>query len=148
VARGPSDPGTPGLSRFLAADADRERVIDALKTAFVQGMLTKDELAVRTGRALEARTYGHLAAVTAGLGARQPARLANHLPAPVRRRVRKKVVAWSACAIILPPVLGATFLTYYGGFVVMLLFAFVGMVLCSRPSTPSRPGPAPMSGRR
>jgi Domain of unknown function (DUF1707) len=39
-------------------------VIDRLKAAFVQGRLTKDELDARAGRALTARTYAHLAALT------------------------------------------------------------------------------------
>jgi Domain of unknown function (DUF1707) len=47
----------PGTSTgdFRAADADRENVIDMLKTAFVQGRLTKDELDARAGRAFAAR---------------------------------------------------------------------------------------------
>jgi hypothetical protein len=44
-------------------------VIEALKSAFVDGRLTKDELAARTGRALKARTYADLAALTADLPA-------------------------------------------------------------------------------
>ena len=38
-----------------ASDADRERVIDLLKAAFVDGVLTRDEFGVRAGHALEAR---------------------------------------------------------------------------------------------
>ena len=64
MATGPWDPGS---ARFLASDADRERVVDVLKTAFVHGTLTRDELTLRTGRALTARTYAELAAITAGL---------------------------------------------------------------------------------
>jgi hypothetical protein len=52
-----------------ASDADRELVIDTLKTAFVQGRLTKDELCARVGQALASRTYGDLAVVTVGLPA-------------------------------------------------------------------------------
>ena len=72
MATGPWDPGS---ARFLASDADRERTVDVLKTAFVYGTLTKDELTLRTGRALTARTYAELAAITAGLtpAARRPA---------------------------------------------------------------------------
>jgi hypothetical protein len=39
-------------------------VIDLLKAAFVQGLLTKDEFDVRAGHALTARTYAQLAALT------------------------------------------------------------------------------------
>ena len=64
MATGPWDQGS---ARFLASDADRERTVDVLKTAFVYGTLTRDELTLRTGRALTARTYAELAAITAGL---------------------------------------------------------------------------------
>ena len=173
---GPWDParaGLPGRSRFLASDADRERAIDVLKTAFVHGVLTRDELAVRTGHALSARTYGHLAAITADLaeaaqaersqaGRSQAERSqaeASHAeggkpakttppPAPARKRLNRKVIAWGACAIVLPSALGAAFFTFYGGFLVMFLFTFIGTVLTSKSPVPRRPGPAPMSGRR
>jgi len=155
VATGPLDPmraGAPGRNRFLASDADRERAIDVLKTAFVQGVLTRDELAMRTGHALRARTYGHLAAITADLaarpgGARQPANTATTAPAPARKRLSKKAVAWGACAIVLPPALAAAFFTFYGGFLVIFLFTFIGTVITSKSPAPRRPGPAPMSGR-
>jgi Domain of unknown function (DUF1707) len=35
--------GADGGSRLIASQADREQVLDALKAAFVQGRLTKDE---------------------------------------------------------------------------------------------------------
>ena len=79
MATGPWDPGSV---RFLASDADRERAVDVLKTAFVYGTLTRDELTLRTGRALTARTYAELAAITAGL---TPPR-----PGPQRKRKRKR----------------------------------------------------------
>lgn len=136
MATGPWDPGS---ARFLASDADRERVVDVLKTAFVHGTLTRDELTLRTGRALTARTYADLAAITAGLapGTPRPAsRPATQMPR--KRRVSKKVVALSACAVVLPAGLGAAFLNYYGGFLVIMLFTFIGAVLCSKPPAPPR----------
>jgi DUF1707 SHOCT-like domain len=69
VATGPGDSAGAGRGRLRAGHADRERVIEALKSAFVDGRLTKDELAERTGRALKARTYANLAALTADLPA-------------------------------------------------------------------------------
>ena len=53
-----------GHGRMRAARADREQVIEALKTAFVQGRLTKDELDERVARALVPQTYAELAALT------------------------------------------------------------------------------------
>jgi hypothetical protein len=61
--------------RLRAGHADREQVIEALKTAFVDGRLTKNELAARTGRALAARTYADLAALTADIPAEPAAAL-------------------------------------------------------------------------
>lgn len=155
MAAGPWDPTraeTPGRGRFLAADADRERAIDVLKTAFVQGALTREDLGVRTGRALSARTYAELAAITGGLTVRPEPPKTKTAPAPARtrarRRVSRKVIAWGACAVVVLIALGATFLSYYGGFLVMMLFTFIGAVLLSKPPAPPRPGPQPLSGRR
>jgi len=75
----------PGAQAAAAGPrADRERVIDLLKAAFVQGRLTKDELDARAGQAFTARTYAELAALTADIPAgsstrppRQPARPQN-----------------------------------------------------------------------
>ena len=56
-------------SELRASHADRERVIEVLKAAFVQGRLAKDEFDLRVGQAFAARTHAELAAVTAGLPA-------------------------------------------------------------------------------
>ena len=80
-------------SRLRAAHADRDRAIDTLKAAFVEGRLTKDELVMRVARALASRTYAELAAVTAdlpaGLTAGQPpretARSGARSPGPVAK---------------------------------------------------------------
>src|SRR5262252_141743 len=60
---------TADRGRLRASHADRERVIEVLKTAFVQGRLTKDELETRAGQTFAARTYADLAALTADLPA-------------------------------------------------------------------------------
>jgi len=121
-----------GSGHIRASDADREQVIDALKDAFVQGRLTKDELSVRAGRALVSRTYAELTAITADVVS-IPAWLTEARPrkpdrAPTRKPVNKKAVAWATCMILLPPTVWAAFLTYSGGFIVLLLFAFAGLV--------------------
>ena len=56
--------GAAGHGHFRASHADRERVIDTLKAAFIQGRLTKDELELRVGQTLASRTYAELAALT------------------------------------------------------------------------------------
>ena len=58
-----------GRGEFRASHADRERAIEVLKAAFVQGRLAKDEFDLRVGRAFAVRTHAELAAVTDGLPA-------------------------------------------------------------------------------
>ena len=78
MATGPRDPASAGRDRLRASHADREQVIESLKTAFVVGRLTKDEFAARTGQALAARTYADLAALTADLPAEQVTAVPAH----------------------------------------------------------------------
>ena len=52
MTTGPQDPAPAGRGRLRAGHADREQVIGTLKTAFVHGQLTKDELDTRAGQAL------------------------------------------------------------------------------------------------
>src|SRR5215471_18920806 len=106
-----------GGGHLRASDADRERVIDALKDAFAQGRLTNSELASRAGQALGSKTYADLARATAGLPAGRAASTPprQHATAPPARRVNWKVIAWVLSAIIVLPGLGvAFFATYYG----------------------------------
>ena len=86
---GPVDPMTAAGGRLRASDADREQVIDAIKAAFAQGRLTKDELDLRAGQALTARTCAELVAVTAAIPAAAiPAGLAAAKPADGTRPAR------------------------------------------------------------
>ncbi|MGD0245752.1 MAG: DUF1707 domain-containing protein [Streptosporangiaceae bacterium] len=64
---GPEDQAAAGGGRLRAGHADREQVIQALKDAFVQDRLTRDEFDTRTGRALTARTGAELDALTADI---------------------------------------------------------------------------------
>jgi hypothetical protein len=138
MAAGPWDPRAArvmGSGHLRASDADRERVVDTLKAAFVQGRLAKDEFAVRAGRALASRTYAELAALTADIHLRptdiRPLR--KPAQAQYRRRVDKKTVAWGICMLLLPTTLGAAFLTYYVGFLVLFLIAFIGVTVTAQP---------------
>ena len=75
-------------------------MIEVLKVAFVHGRLDRDELDLRVGRALAARTYEDLAALTADIPAR-PTRARP--PEPTRESVNKKAVAamaWATAAFI------------------------------------------------
>jgi hypothetical protein len=91
VATWPGDQTAAGRGRLRASHADRDRVIDTLKSAFVQGRLTKDEFDDRVGQALAARTHAELAALTADI----PAGLAPPPPASGRDldRLRESKVA-------------------------------------------------------
>jgi hypothetical protein len=104
VTTGPQDPAAAGHGRLRAGHADREQVIETLKAAFVQGRLTREELAVRAGQALAARTYADLAALTADIppepaepAAARPARP----PAPARRRPLGRAAAQSGVCLII-----------------------------------------------
>jgi hypothetical protein len=61
--------GASGRGDLRASHADREQVIDTLKTAFVQGRLDRDEFDLRVDQAFASRTYAELAAVTADIPA-------------------------------------------------------------------------------
>jgi hypothetical protein len=89
--------------RMRAGDADRQQVIDALKTAFAQGRLTKDEFDLRVGQAFAARTYADLAEVVAGIPARPTGPVAaphQQRPRPPARPSTKKVAISCACAVL------------------------------------------------
>jgi Domain of unknown function (DUF1707) len=128
-----------------ASDADREQVLEFLKTAFVQGRLTMDELDARAGQALVSRTYGELAALTADIPSgpaqtlpRPPAApagvpAAEPVPAAARTPASAKAAVWAACVIAALPAVWAAFLTFYGGFVILLLLAFTGLTLSTGP---------------
>jgi Domain of unknown function (DUF1707) len=71
VMTGPEKGAAAGRGHLRAGDADRERVIEVLKAAFVQGRLDHDELDSRVGQVFASRTYAELAALTADIPARQ-----------------------------------------------------------------------------
>src|SRR5215472_11210611 len=94
MTTGPGDEqaaGAPGGGHFRASHADRERVIGALKAAFIQGRLTKDEFDSRVGRALGSRTYAELAALTADIPAGLTGQVSRSAPrADIRPRHRRR----------------------------------------------------------
>jgi len=128
-----------------ASDADREQVLESLKTAFVQGRLTMEELDARAGQALVSRTYGELAALTADIpsgpdrAALRPPAAPAEVPAaePVSAALTTpasaKAAVWAACVIAALPAVWAAFLTFYGGFVILFLLAFTGLTLSTGP---------------
>jgi hypothetical protein len=146
------EPRIPGAGwmghggHLRASDADRERAVDVLKVAFVQGRLSKSELVRRAGHALESRTYAELARATAGIPARragappprQPTAAPPRQPAPARARpVNWKVIAWVVSVIVVSPGLAYAFFdTYYGSFFILLVAAFIASGLVGTTGTP------------
>jgi hypothetical protein len=99
-------PGSGGRDRVRAGHADREQVIETLKAAFVDGQLTRDELDVRAGRALAARTYAtwprspptsRPPRPAAGPTPAEP----THPPAPARRRPLARAIGQSGICLII-----------------------------------------------
>jgi hypothetical protein len=82
-----------GAGHFRASRTDREQVVDELKIAFVQERLTKDELDDRVGRALAARTFADLGALTADLPALPVKQSARAQPMRLRDYTGVKVGA-------------------------------------------------------
>jgi hypothetical protein len=136
VTTGPGDrtpARPPGHGHLRASDADREQVVEELKTAYVQGRLSQDELQRRVGETLLTRTYAGLAMLTADIAAEAATAAPGPGTAlvPGRKPVSMKAVAWAGAIAVLPA-LGAAFLTYYGGFFVLFLFAFIGFTITAK----------------
>jgi hypothetical protein len=109
VMAGPGDEtavAATGRWHLRASHADREQMVDALKAAFAQGRLTKDEFDARIGQTLASRTYGELAMVTVGIPAARAGAQASRMPP--RRRV-SNAARWGTSGVIIPAILAAAF---------------------------------------
>jgi hypothetical protein len=94
-----------------ASHADRERVVSALKAAFVEGRLTEGELDARVGQVYASRTYAELAEVTAAVTADIPAELAGAGARSARDPWRATKIAWRIeYAIFLPGIVAVLLL--------------------------------------
>ena len=130
---GPGQGSATDHERMRASREDRERVIDVIKTAFVQDRLDQDELAGRVGQALTARTYGQLAALTADLpgpvprpdglpGRPGPAVAGAHGPRAVRGprtagQIMARSFGWTVISVLAVAVLAR------GGLLLLAFFA-------------------------
>jgi hypothetical protein len=146
-----SQPGdqVTGAWGLRAAHADRERAVDVLKGAFVQGRLTKDEFDARVSRALAARTYAELTAITAGPAAAGPVAAGPVTGEAPHQRGRAptptdQAVTWSTAATFVAVTLVASMflLPHYfllvAGFVLGIVFATGAQFLYSRHERRSR----------
>lgn len=116
---GPEEGAAAGHGLLRASHADREHVIDTLKTAFADGRLDRDELDARVGQALTARTYAELATVTADI---PTAPAPPHRPA-TRPPVNRQAVKWglAATGAMIPPAMFVT--AGFGAWVTLALLA-------------------------
>jgi uncharacterized membrane protein len=78
-----------------ASDADRDQLVEVLKTGFAEGRLSQDEYNVRMERAYTARTYGELGALVADLP-----RTAYGYPAYQPRKTNSLAVASLVCGLL------------------------------------------------
>ncbi len=121
-----------GHGRMRAARADREHAVEVLKTAFVQERLTKDELDARVSRALRARTYADLAALTEDMPAglvSAPVPAAGPAAGPASTPARTLVVALRRTGMCLTgglALIGIIFLTAPNPW---LFFAYLGTIM-------------------
>ncbi len=125
---------TAGPGKRMAADrgglrashADRDQVIEILKTAFVQGRLSRDELDARLGQVLASRTYADLAAVTmdipAGLVRVQPVRAQDKPP-------MSNAVKAAICVAIAVATLAVTFFTNTYAFAMFTFFYLMALLV-------------------
>ena len=116
-----------GLMR--ASREDRERVIDVIKTAFVQDRLDLDELAGRVGQALTARTYGQLAALTADLPGSAPLTAGWPGPDPVAAGLRGPAIRGAdGPRAVLRPRTAGQIMARAAGWIVIWVLAMVVLV--------------------
>ncbi len=120
---------TAGRGRLRTSHADREHVLDLLKAAFVEGLLTKDEFDMRVGQTFASRTYAELAVLTAdlpaGLIGAQPLRKAARAQAP---HSENKVVNSCACATLALIALAAALFTGNFGLFFVVVVAILGVL--------------------
>ena len=93
------EPGRPVVrpEDMRAGDADRERVLERLRLAHVEGRLGVEEFDERIAATLAAKTYGELAALTEDLPEKPPEPTAA--PADDDGDFRSGVAAWAAASV-------------------------------------------------
>jgi hypothetical protein len=126
VTTGPDHGIAAGRSHLRAAHADREQVVTVLKSAYVQGRLTKDELDTRAGQAFAARTYADLAALTADLPVGGPV-----IPGPARVSAGTLGSAARRSGIFLLITIGLVVGALVTGTQALILFAFLAFMAAS-----------------
>jgi hypothetical protein len=112
--------------------ADRERVIELLKAAFVQGRLAKDEFDARVGQALASRTYAELAAIGADIPAGPTSTTPPHPSTWAPRRVPMNTAITGGAVVMLGANAGMMAACLSGSKLAMVLvglFTVIGTIL-------------------
>jgi len=117
-----------GHGHLRASHVDRDHVIDTLKAAFVQGLLTKDEFELRVSQTLISRTYAHLAKLTADL----PDGLtgARHESAPAQVPPVNKPLLWGAYAILVAA-MGSIAVAFPAGSLLLLTAGVLAILIAA-----------------
>jgi Domain of unknown function (DUF1707) len=155
--------GTAGeRGQLRASHADRDRAIDVLKAAFVQGRLTKGEFDLRVGRVFASRTYADLGALIAdipgsvtgarpsGEDAREPGRLSFKTAARVGAVGASPAVASAAVVLMqssgVPAVAGVLLVGLTGVLMTVLLAALLVLLSWAVRRSQREPAQGPPSG--
>lgn len=130
---GEEGPGAAaGRGRIRASRADRERVIELLKVAFVQDRLTQGELDTRVGLALASRTYAELADLTADIPAGPAAAEPGGEPAGTPARTLAKAARRSGiCMLVAFALVGVVALTNTEDLVPVAFFVGIAAVIAA-----------------
>jgi hypothetical protein len=142
----PDEPARPAVrpEDMRAGHADRDRVLDRLRRAHVEGRIDDSEFDERITATLNARTYGELAALTVDLPPEQGGGAAADLSGPdPDGEFRSGVAAWGAASVttmviwaIISVASGAViypwFLWVAGPWGIVLLVTWLGMRLQGR----------------
>ena len=134
------EPGAQAAAAGLRASrADRERVIDLLKAAFVQGRLNRDEFDARVGQVLASRTHWELAAATFDIPAeligalpRRPPVQARRPPVQARRRISMNTAVSAGGCVVAVANVGMIFALLVGsavGVIAVAVFTVIGVAL-------------------
>ena len=127
------EPGAQAAAAGLRASrADRERVIDLLKAAFVQGRLNRDEFDARVGQVLASRTHWELAAVTFDIPAELIEALPRRPPVQARRRISMNTAVSAGGCVVAVANVAMIFALLVGsavGVIAVAVFTVIGVAL-------------------
>ena len=129
------EPGAQPAAGLRTSRADRERVIDLLKAAFVQDRLARDEFDARVGQALASRTHAELAAVTVDLPAELIGAPPRRPPARARGRLSMNSAITAGACVMAAANVGMIAALLSGSWVAVILvaaFTVIGAILAIR----------------